>query len=136
MKKTGLLLLILSIAGLSFGFQESFWGVKNSSFTSTIDTLVWISSSDGGDILHSIIIGDCSPTVNSDFRIYDGSGSAARLIAAIDTSTNTTGGGVATPGGGVGDCRAQYNFGLYLSSGLTYTNFGSSTTILWSNEGL
>ena len=130
MKKLLLTLCMIALTNQAYSVTKSYWGVNRSSNTTGVATTVRIENSNLGDILHSVIVGDC-PTGEDLFTLYDSSGQASNTLAVIDTSTAPVTGST-TDGM---DCRGQYVFNVLVSSGITYTKTGSSNlSILWSDE--
>lgn len=132
MKKLFYFLLSLVLTSSAFAVTSSYFGVNQSSNTASVETTVRIENSNRGDIIHSVIVGDCG-TGPSLFTLYDSSAQASNTLFVADASTTPVGGSIT----GGGDCRNQYILGILISSGITYSKTGTSNiTILWSDENV
>ena len=108
-----------------FAIGENFWGVRNTSNTVNGDsTFRRLDGSNLGDVLHSVIVGDCA-TTDGVFSIYDSSAQVSNLVATVSVSSSSN---------DAKGCRHQYEFGVRISSGISYTlSVPANVTILWTD---
>ncbi len=99
-------LLTLGIYGISHAYegQQVNDCIFRSSYTKTADTLQRIS---GARYLKRVVVS--SATAGGSIRIYDSQGSTTGQIATVDEGTLN-----------------QYDFNIYVSSGLTYSTVGNA----------